>query len=258
MSALAGRERLALIAKKAFFVAFLLLLWEGAVRLGVIDGLLFPPPGKVIQALVHLASIGQLWTDISASLLRILVGFAVASALAVWLAFLLVRQSLLAPYALVVVDLLRPISVLAWIPLAIIWFGIGNASAWFIIFLGAFFPVFTNAYHGFSSVERTHVLVARNYGVSGLQFVGEILLPSALPAILTGMRVGLGVGWMCLIAAEMISAQSGLGYMIQMARVLIETEKVIAGMVVIGAIGYLMNEALLFVEKRFTPWLRES
>ena len=258
MTGRTGSRRLVVNVQRLLFVATLLLVWEGAVRAGRVDGLLFPPPTKIFQALTHLAAIGQLWADVRASLLRVAVGFGLASMLAVLLAFTIVRRRAIAPYMLVVVDLLRPISVLAWIPLAIIWFGIGNASSWFIIFLGAFFPVFTNAYHGFSSVERTHVLVARNYGVTGLQFVAEILLPSALPAILTGMRVGLGVGWMCLIAAEMISAQSGLGYMIQMARVLIETEKVMAGMVVIGIIGYLMNEALLLAERALTPWRREG
>ena len=240
--------------KRFLFVVFLFLLWEGAVRVGWIDGLLFPPPARVLTAIVHLASIGRLWPDVGASLLRVIVGFGLASAAAVLLALLCDRWRPAAPYVTVLVEVIRPISVLAWIPMAIIWFGIGNSSAWFIIFLGAFFPVFTNTYHGFSSVDAIHLLAARNYGVAGTQYIKEVLLPSALPALLTGLRIGLGVGWMCLIAAEMISAQSGLGYMIQMARVLIETEKVIAGMVVIGVIGYAMNALLLLLEHHLVPW----
>ena len=240
--------------KKALFALSLFLLWEGAVRTGFVDGLLFPPPSTVLKALVHLALIGQLWSDVAASLLRVFVGFALASSSAMLLALLLMTWKGAAPYLLLLVDLLRPISVLAWIPLAIIWFGIGNGSAWFIIFLGVFFPVFTNTYKGFRSVDPLHLLAAGNYGVKGTQRFRQVLFPSALPFILTGMRIGLGVGWMCLIAAEMISAQSGLGYMIQMARVLIETEKVVAGMVVIGVLGYGMNEMLLLLERRATPW----
>jgi NitT/TauT family transport system permease protein/sulfonate transport system permease protein len=230
------------------------LAWELAVRVGWIDGRLFPPPSAIAKAIVVMAQLGLLWADISASVLRVTVGFLIASVVAIALAVLLARWRGLAFYLMPAVDMIRPISVIAWIPIAILWFGLGNRPAWFIIFLGSFFPIFTNTYLGVRSVEPVHINAARCLGAGRVLFLREVLLPSALPYILTGMRVGLGVGWMCVIAAELIAAQSGLGYMIQLARVMLETEKVIAGMIVIGVIGYVMNQSMVWLEHRLTPW----
>lgn len=238
-------------------IVVLFVVWEIGVRLGVINGQLFPAPSAVGQSLLQLAQLGFLWRDVQDSVVRISVGFAIATFVATVLAVLLARSDRLAVYVMPIIDLIRPISVIAWIPLAILWFGLGNKPAWFIIFLGSFFPIFTNTYLGIRSVERIHVQVAECMGADRWLFTREVLFPSALPYILTGMRIGLGVGWMCVIAAEMIAATSGLGYMIQLARTLIETEKVIAGMIVIGVIGYAMNNAMLYAEAKLTPWKRK-
>jgi ABC-type nitrate/sulfonate/bicarbonate transport system permease component len=145
--------------------------------------------------------------------------------------------------------LIRPISVIAWIPIAILWFGLGDRPAWFLISLGAFFPIFTNTYDGARSLAEVHIRVARCFGAPRWLFVRQVLIPATLPHIMTGLRVGLGTGWTCVIAAELISATSGLGYMIQLARTTIETEKVLAGMVVIGVIGFAMNGLMILVER---------
>ena len=238
-----------------FALAFgLVLLWEVASRVGLININLFPAPSSVLVAIIHLAQLGVLWADIQASVVRVTMGFLIASAISMTIAVFLARSDRLALYVMPIVDLLRPISVIAWIPLAILWFGLGDKPAWFIIFLGAFFPIFTNTYFGMRTVEPIHLQAAECMGAGRWLFIKEVLVPSALPFILTGMRVGLGVGWMCVIAAEMIASQSGLGYMIQLARVLIETERVIGGMVVIGIIGFIMNYLMLRLEHRLTPW----
>jgi ABC-type nitrate/sulfonate/bicarbonate transport system permease component len=166
------------------------------------------------------------------------------------------RSPRVAAYLMPLIDLIRPISVIAWIPLAILWFGLGDKSAWFIIFLGAFFPIFTNTFVGAQSVATIHIQVAQCFGAGRWLFITKVLFPSALPYIVAGLRVGLGVGWMCVIAAELIAATSGLGYMIQMARTTIETEKVIAGMVVIGVIGFIMNAIMLWIERCLVSWDR--
>jgi NitT/TauT family transport system permease protein/sulfonate transport system permease protein len=240
--------------KKFSLTLALFILWELSVRVELVNRDLFPPPMAVGRSIVQLAQLGILWTDIQASVLRITIGFLIASAIAMVLAIVLARSDRLAFYCMPIIDLVRPISVIAWIPLAILWFGLGNKPAWFIIFLGSFFPIFTNTYVGIRSVEHIHVQVAECLGAGRWLFVREVLFPSALPFILTGMRIGLGVGWMCVIAAEMIAATSGLGYMIQLARSLIETEKVIGGMIVIGIIGFAMNQLMLYVERKLTPW----
>lgn len=235
-------------------VIAIVVLWELGVRFAWIDGNLFPPPSKIFQALIDLAKLGLLWKDILASVWRVVVGFLIATICAISLATLMARWARLARYVMPVIEIIRPISVIAWIPIAILWFGLGDKPAWFIIFLGSFFPIFTNTYLGIRAVEPIHVQAAECFGAGRLLFLRKVLLPSALPYILAGMRVGLGVGWMCVIAAELIAATSGLGYMIQTARVLIETEKVLAGMITIGVIGLVMNHLMLLLERKLTPW----
>lgn len=235
-------------------IASIFALWEIGVRLEYIDGNLVPPPSKVMEALIDLARLGLLWTDVKASVLRVVVGFIIAAVVAIALATLLARWRALAKYVMPVIEMVRPISVIAWIPLAILWFGLGDKPAWFIIFLGSFFPIFTNTYLGIRSVQPIHIQAAQCLGAGRALFVRKVLFPSALPYILAGMRVGLGVGWMCVIAAELIAATSGLGYMIQLARTLIETEKVLAGMIVIGVIGFAMNHFMSWLERKLTPW----
>ena len=236
----------------------MLVCWEVGVRVGWINGNLFPPPSQVMRAIVDLAQLGLLWRDTQASVIRVLVGFTIASIVAIGLAALLGRAPRLAFYFLPIVEIIRPISVIAWIPIAILWFGIGDKPAWFLIFLGAFFPIFTNTYLGIRAVQPIHVQAAQSLGAGKWLFARKVLFPSALPYVLAGMRVGLGVGWMCVIAAELIAASSGLGYMIQLARVLIETEKILAGMLIIGLIGFAMNFSMLLLEKKLTPWSQHA
>jgi ABC-type nitrate/sulfonate/bicarbonate transport system permease component len=241
-------------------IPIVLLAWEAGVRFGWINGNLLPAPSAVIKALIDLSQAGLLWRDIQASVIRVTVGFLIAAGVAITLGMALGRSPRVAAYLMPLIDLVRPISVIAWIPLAILWFGLGDRSAWFIIFLGAFFPIFTNTFVGARSVAQIHVQVAQCFGAGRWLFVRQVLFPSALPYIVAGLRVGLGVGWMCVIAAELIAATSGLGYMIhlgymiQMARTTIETEKVIAGMVVIGVIGFIMNAIMLWLERSLVSW----
>lgn len=241
--------RVAHEAKRFVLIPILLAGWEIAVRAGGLNGDLVPPPSAVLRALHDLAASGMLWEDIGASIQRVTIGFLAAAAVGVASGLLLGRVRRLAFYVLPLVDLVRPISVIAWIPLAILWFGLGDRPAWFIIALGAFFPIFSNAYLGAVSVAEIHLRVARCFGAGRWLTLRKVLLPSALPYILTGLRVGLGVGWMCVIAAELISSTSGLGYLIQLARTTIETEKVLAGMVVIGLVGLCMNGIMLGLER---------
>lgn len=191
-------------------------------------------------------------------MLRVTVGFSIAAAVAISLGLALGIWERVAAYINPLIELIRPISVLAWIPLAILWFGLGDRSAWFIIFLGSFFPIFTNTYLGARAVQPIHLRVAQCLGAGRWLYVRQVLFPSALPYIIAGLRVGLGVGWTCVIAAELIAATSGLGYMIQLARTMIETEKVMAGMVVIGVVGFCMNALMRALERKLIPYAPHS
>ncbi|KWV55235.1 hypothetical protein AS156_06095 [Bradyrhizobium macuxiense] len=251
-----GRTRSAafVLSKARYYVPLMMLpiLWEFAVRSGLVNGNLFPPPSTIAAAIMDLARAGTLWRDVSASILRVVVGFSVATIAGVGFGLLLGRLPVLSRYVIPLIEVVRPISVIAWIPIAILWFGLGDRPAWFLISLGAFFPIFTSTYDGARSLADVYVRVARCFGAPRSLFIRQVLLPATLPHILTGMRIGLGTGWTCVIAAELVSATSGLGYMIQLARTTIETEKVLAGMMVIGLIGFVMNSLMLLVERKLS------
>lgn len=241
-------------AAELILIPVLLAVWEFAVATGWISGNLFPPPSRIARAMVDMAQLGLLWSDVQASVTRVSIGFAFATVVGIGLGVLFGRARMLSRLIMPIIELIRPISPIAWIPVAILWFGLGDKPAWFLICYGAFFPIFTNTYLGVTSLQPIHAQAAQCLGASRTLFVRKVLFPSALPYILAGMRIGLGVGWMCVIAAELIAAQSGLGYMIQLARTMIETEKVFAGMIIIGVIGFAMNALMGWIERRLTPW----
>ncbi|NCC41015.1 MAG: ABC transporter permease [Gammaproteobacteria bacterium] len=216
----------------------LLLIWQLAST-ALSDNTLVPSPMQAWHALVYDIPTEALLNDIRASLSRVAIGLIGAILVGVALGILLGPMQRIGDFVAAMLEYLRPIPPIAWIPLAILWFGIGELSAWFIIFLAAFFPIFTNTFAGARAVTPTHRTVARSLSVNHRMFIWHVLIPSALPQIVTGVRVAAGFAWMAVIASEMVAAQSGLGYMIQINRFLLMSDKVVAGMVVIGLIGYL-------------------
>ncbi|MNC52021.1 putative aliphatic sulfonates transport permease protein SsuC [compost metagenome] len=154
----------------------------------------------------------------------------------------------------VIIQVLKPIPPIAWIPLAILWFGIGEASKLYIISIGAFFPIFVNVVDGIRQIEGKYIEVAQIYKLPWTRLVRQIILPGALPSIMTGLRIGLGVAWVCVVAAELIAAESGVGYLIMDARNLAQTDTMIVGMLTIGIIGKLMDSVLKKVESLFAGW----
>ena len=148
------------------------------------------------------------------------------------------------------VQLLRPISPIAWIPLAILWFGVGDLSPIFLIFLSSFFPMVIGTVAGVQTIDRQYIWAAENFGISGFKLLCCVIFPGALPQIITGMRIGLGVAWLVVVAAEMIAINSGLGYLIIDARNAGNRyDLVVAGMVMIGAIGLLLDTLMRSLER---------
>ncbi len=220
-----------------------------------------PSPYAVARALVRLVTHGDpflkktLWAHAGASLLRILCGFAIAAAAGTGLGMLMgwsrVARQMLRP----VVEMMRPIPPFAWIVLAILWFRMGDAPAVFIVFLGAFFPVLLNVASGMESYDRVLGEAAATLGASPLQVLFRVALPAALPHVFTGLRVGLGVAWMSLIAAEMVGVGgSGLGLLIESSKAVWDLEYAVAGMVVIGTVGLLLDLAMRGMEAHFLRW----
>jgi ABC-type nitrate/sulfonate/bicarbonate transport system permease component len=239
-------------------LATIVVAWQAAAMADVLNPALLPAPTSIGHALVVWTRSGLLLIDIAASTSRVIVGFGLAIAIAGPVGVALALSPVLARQISIVVELMRPIPPIAWIPLAILWFGIGNGSAYFIVALGAFFPIVTGVYLGLSSVRMSSINAARSLGAGKLLLLTDVLLPAALPTMLGGLRSGLGVAWMSLIAAELVGTQAGLGYRLQLGRIMLNTEEVIAGMLVIGATGLLMGRVLLSAERRWTRWNRET
>lgn len=228
--------------------------WQIVGWSGLFPRHLLPWPGSVVRSLVDLLASGELVLHIVTSLLRVAAGFSLAGAVAVPLGILIgwskVAESLTEP----ILEILRPIPPIAWIPIAMLWFGLGFKPAVFLIFIGALFPILLNTVAGVRGTPRVLVEAVRTLGASERDILVKVVAPSSMPSIIAGLRVGLGVGWMCLVAAEMTGSSSGLGYMIIYYSGILETSSVMVGMLAIGAVGYLMSYAIARIERRLLRW----
>jgi ABC-type nitrate/sulfonate/bicarbonate transport system permease component len=213
----------------------------------------FPSIFQIFEAFLKNLSDREIYLHITASLLRILIGFLIASIAGISFGLILAHDQRLRDLKLYI-ELLRPIPPIAWIPIAIIIFGLGNASACFIVFLGAFFPIFTNTYFGAMSIPHIYKNVVSSFEVNKFKYFFKILLFFCLPYIFSGLKIGIGMAWMSVIAAELIGAQSGLGYYIQLNRLLLQTDNIIVGMILIGIIGNLLQKLIEFVEQKIIFW----
>ncbi len=234
--------------------AGLLLLWEALPRLGMVDSVLLPPFSQVAERLGTLASTGILWLHLGASLGRVLLGYALAASVALPLGVFLGLNERTERWARPLVQALRPLAPPAWIPLAILWFGIGNAPAVFIIFIGTVFTLLVGTISAIRGVDRRLLQAALTLGASRRRAVLEVVLPAALPELLTLLRLGMGLAWMCVMAAEMVAVSRGLGFLILEARNTFRTDTVLAGMVAIGLLGVGLDGAWRILERRFLRW----
>lgn len=217
-----------------------LTIWDVTVRLSAAE--LFPTPGQVLSALGELLQKGLIFKYIIASLFRVTWGFTLAVLIGVPFG-LLVGWFRWADQAFnPMIQALRPISPIAWIPIAIMWFKLTDLGPIFLIFLASVFPITVATAAAVKSVQAVHLRAAQNFGLHGLRLFRQVILPASLPQIITGLRVALGVAWLVLVAAEMFAVQSGLGYLIHDARNAGKRyDLVVAGMVLIGFIGWLLD-----------------
>ena len=244
-----------------FLLPILLIIgWEVASWV-VNNPFIVPSLETVIPILLHPFSpaytlgTGSLVENASVSIQRVGLGFLVAAAVAIPVGILMGRSTLLNDFFDSTIELLRPIPPLAWVPLALAWFKIGLTSIVFIIFIGAFFPILLNTVDGVRSVKKTWIEVATTLGAKEQQIMTKVVLPGAAPTIWTGLRVGFGIAWMCVVAAEWLPGISkGLGYLILYAYNFGQTNLIIAGMVVIGVIGLLIDFVFKQVEKKWFSW----
>src|SRR5262245_26907144 len=206
------------------------------------ESVIFPTPWQVVAGTVEIAREGTLWDHIGSSLYRVGTGFLLALALAIPLGLLMGWVAGAFTTLNPLVQVLRPISPIAWIPLAILWFGVGDASPIFIIFLSSLFPIIVQTASGVHTIERQYLRAAANFGVSRAKLFFQVVIPAILPQLIVGARISLGVAWLVVVAAEMIALKSGLGYLIIDSRNAGNRyDLVIAGMAIIGIIGLMLD-----------------
>jgi ABC-type nitrate/sulfonate/bicarbonate transport system permease component len=214
---------------------------------------LLPDPLSVAGTLGRLLASGALFQHAGASLGRIFLAWSLAVAIAIPLGVAMGRSERMDRFVRPFVELFRPISPLAWIPLAVLWFGIGLGGKVFIIVIGSFFPALLNTIAGVKGVPPIFITAARTFGCSPLQLTTRVCLPAALPTIATGLRISFGTAWMTIIAAEMVASRSGLGHMIVDGMEILRSDIVIVGMAVIGVLGFAFASVFRGVEE----WLKD-
>lgn len=206
------------------------------------ESVIFPTPLQVVTGTMELVADGTLWEHIGASLFRVGTGFALAACVALPLGLWMGRVDAAYTTLNPIFQILRPISPIAWIPLAILWFGVGNVSPIFLIFIAAVFPMIVQTAAGVHTIERRYLRAAENFGVSRTVLFRQVIIPAVLPEMIVGMRISLGVAWLVVVAAEMIALRSGLGYLIMDSRNAGNRyDLVIAGMIIIGLIGLILD-----------------
>lgn len=234
--------------RPVLFVAALLVVWDVAARRQTSH--ILPGPLAVVAGIAELAQRGLLLKYIVASLFRVTWGFAMAAMLAIPLGLALGSHRRAEMAMNPIIQIFRPISPLAWIPISILWFGVGDFAAIFLIFLASFLPLTVTAINAVRSIEQIYLRAGRNFGLDELQLLYRVLYPAVAPQLIIGLRITLGVAWLVVVAAEMIAVNSGLGFLIVDARNAGNRyDLVVAGMVMIGVIGLLLDIGMRSLER---------
>ena len=236
-----------------------LVIWWAVSALHLVSPLFLPAPQQVLHQLAVIASPqgfmdATLWQHLAASLGRILVALLAAVVIGVPIGIAMGLNATVRGILDPLIEIYRPVPPLAYLPLMVIWFGIGETSKILLIYLAIFAPVVLATVAGVRSVAQVRIRAAQSLGANRWQVLRFVVLPSALPDILTGLRIGLGVGWSTLVAAELIAATRGLGFMVQSAGEFLATDVVIAGISVIAIIAFSLELGLRAVQRRLTPW----
>jgi len=256
----------------ALVPVLLLILWEAGSRLGLFSEVLLPSPTAVAakwwayllplqpqesgQSYLGWLFSGEMLHDTYSSLFRVVAGFLIGAALALPFGLLMGASPRIYELFNPLMQILRPIPPIAYIPLAILWFGLGNPPSFFLIAIGAFFPVLMNTIAGVRQVDGIYLRAARNLGVNQWTMFTRVILPAATPYILAGVRIGIGTAFIVVIVSEMIAVNDGLGFRILEAREFMWSDKIIAGMITIGMLGLLIDTAVSHLNNHLLRWHR--
>lgn len=237
-----------------------LALWEGAAAAGLVKAAFFPPPSRLLATVLAMARDGDtvLLTDIAVSAKRVLVGFLLSAAAGVPLGLLMGASRTVKALFDPLVSLIRPLPAMSWIPLSMLWLGIDEAQKYAIVFMGCFASVLVYTADATRRVDPLLARAARNLGAGPLDVVRHVILPGALPNILSGLKVVLAIAWTCVISAELVGAKMGLGFRIWTAKDTFNTPLVLLGMASISVTVLVLDLLFRVVERLATPWLREE
>ncbi len=231
-----------------------IVLWQLLNLTGNLNPVILPAPIKVWNSFIALLVNGTLIENLVISVSRVLKGYALAMILGLILGVFIGLFKHIRRLTDLLIQIIKPIPPIAWIPLVILWFGIGESGKVFLIFLGGFFTMLINVVDGIRQADEKLLEVSKTVETPFLKHVFKVIIPGAAPNIFTGFRVGLSSCWMCVVAAELVSSNTGLGYMIMNARQFGQTDVVIVGMLIIGLIGKLMDSLLKIIEGRVIKW----
>lgn len=231
---------------------FLLLCWTLIAK--QMNSYLLPLPEMILNTFYSMISSGELPRHVTSSLQKLLGGYLLAVVIGIPLGVLMGLFHYVERLCDLTIQITRPIPAIALIPLVILWLGLGYKAAVVIISFSAFYPIVLNTVGGVKGVEKQYLEFARTNGAGSWQVFTKVILPAALPDIVMGMRIGLGYGWRSLVGAEMLASKFGLGYLIMDARWLLQTERVILGIIVIGIVGWFIDALFVLAEKQFLQW----
>ncbi len=235
--------------------AVTLLFWQAICAIGGWHEALFPSPASTFLGFVELIKDGVLFEDVAASLVRFAVGYLASVLLALAAGLILGWYSKVWAYLNPIVQVLRPVSPVAWLPFIVLFFGIGEAPAIVIIFLAAFFPVLLATVAAVQKLDPVYLKVAQNFGIKEPAVFTKIILPAIFPQIATGLHLALGTAWVFLVAGEMVGAQSGLGFLIIDARNNLRADLLMAAILTIGLLGLLLDSAMSLAERQlYRAW----
>lgn len=235
----------------------LLLCWEGLVQVNLLDYRFFPPPSTVFAIFGRMLNSGELWQHLSISLWRVLAGFAVGALPAVVLGLLMGWFRSLHAFFDPLIAATYPVPKIALLPLFLIWFGLGETTKIMTVAVAVFFLVLITTVNGVRLVEPVLIEAAQSYGAKGWRLFYKVILPATLPAIFTGLRLGLGVALLVIVGAEFVAANRSIGYLIWMSWSTLSVNKMYVGLVTIALIGLLTTNGLEWLRRRIMPWAQD-
>jgi len=236
------------------FVVFLA-IWEFISKSGLFNINLFPPPTKIWKTFLESFATGEFIKDVSISLTRAIIGFAIGSTIGICLGILTGRITIFRLTIGQIAHFLRNIPSIAFVPLAIIWFGIGETSKILLVMWGVIFPVWISTHQGMINVDNHHIWAIKSLGANKIQTLKEVILPSSIPFIVSGMRIGIAIAFITLVAAEMAGAFSGVGYRILTSHLVFRVDKMLLGIVTLGIMGLIADRFYVIAIKKIFSWV---